>query len=46
MKISDVIVIGGGLAGLMAAAVAAGRKQSVTVLTYGSGSLPLASGAL
>ena len=46
MKISDVIVIGGGLAGLMAAAVAAGRKQSVTVLTYGSGSLPLASGAI
>lgn len=46
MKISDVIVIGGGLAGLTAAAVAASRKQSVTVLTYGSGSLPLASGAL
>lgn len=46
MKISDVIVIGGGLAGLMAACVAASRKQSVTVLTYGSGSLPLASGAI
>lgn len=46
MKTSDVIVIGGGLAGLMAAAVAAGRGQSVTVLTYGSGSLPLASGAI
>ena len=46
MKISDVIVIGGGLAGLMAAAVAASRKQKVTVLTYGSGSLPLASGAI
>lgn len=46
MKISDVIVIGGGLAGLMAASVAASRKQSVTVLTYGSGSLPLASGAI
>ena len=46
MKISDVIVIGGGLAGLTAAAVAASRKQNVTVLTYGSGSLPLASGAI
>ena len=46
MKTSDVIVIGGGLAGLMAAAVAASRGQRVTVLTYGSGSLPLASGAI
>ena len=46
MKLTDVIVIGGGLAGLMAAAVAASRKQTVTVLTYGSGSLPLASGAI
>ena len=46
MKTSDVIVVGGGLAGMMAAAVAASRKQSVTLLTYGSGSLPLASGAI
>ena len=46
MKTSDVIIIGGGLAGLMAAAVATSRKQKVTVLTYGSGSLPLASGAI
>ncbi|MBR2518296.1 MAG: anaerobic glycerol-3-phosphate dehydrogenase subunit B [Selenomonadaceae bacterium] len=46
MKTSDVIVIGGGLAGFMAAAAAASRKQSVTLLTYGSGSLPLASGAI
>ena len=46
MKTSDVIVIGGGLAGFMAAAVAASHKQKVTVLTYGSGSLPLASGAI
>ena len=46
MKTSDVIVIGGGLAGFMAAAVAASRKQKVTLLTYGSGSLPLASGAI
>lgn len=46
MKTSDVIVIGGGLAGFMAAAVAANRGQKVAVLTYGSGSLPLASGAI
>ena len=46
MRTSDVIVVGGGLAGMMAAAVAASRKQSVTLLTYGSGSLPLASGAI
>ncbi|MBQ6006134.1 MAG: anaerobic glycerol-3-phosphate dehydrogenase subunit B [Selenomonadaceae bacterium] len=46
MKISDVIVIGGGLAGFMAAAVAVDRGQKVSLLTYGSGSLPLASGAI
>ena len=46
MKISDVIVIGGGLAGLMAAAAAADNGQKVSLLTYGSGSLPLASGAI
>ena len=46
MKTSDVIVIGGGLAGFMAAAVAASHNQKVIVLTYGSGSLPLASGAI
>lgn len=46
MKTADVIVIGGGLAGLMAASVAASRGQKVIVLTYGSGSLPLASGTI
>lgn len=46
MKPFDVIVIGGGLAGLMAAAVAANRGQKVSLMTYGSGSLPLASGAI
>jgi len=46
MKTADLIVIGGGLAGLMAASVAASHGQRVTVLTYGSGSLPLASGAI
>ncbi|MBQ6297670.1 MAG: anaerobic glycerol-3-phosphate dehydrogenase subunit B [Selenomonadaceae bacterium] len=46
MKTTDVIVIGGGLAGFMAAAVAANRQQKVTLLTYGSGSLPLMSGTI
>ena len=46
MKTFDVIVIGGGLAGFMAAAVAANRGQKVTLLTYGSGSLPLMSGTI
>lgn len=46
MRPLDVIVIGGGLAGLMSAAVASSRGQKVAVLTYGSGSLPLASGAI
>lgn len=42
MKPADVIIIGGGLAGLMAAAVAANRGQKATLLTYGSDSLPRA----
>lgn len=46
MKTADLIVIGGGLAGLMAAAVATEHGKKVTLLTYGSGSLPLASGAI
>lgn len=46
MKPADVIVIGSGLAGLMAAAVVTSRGQKATLLTYGSGSLPLASGAI
>ena len=46
MRPLDLIVIGGGLAGLMAAAVAVNRGQKVALLTYGSGSLPLASGAI
>ena len=45
MNKSDVIVIGGGLAGLIAANVAATNGQKVTVITYGSGSFPLFSGA-
>ena len=46
MKTFDIIIIGGGLAGLMAAATAAYRGQRVALITYGSGSLPLASGAI
>lgn len=45
MNKSDVIVIGGGIAGLMAANVAAKHGKKVTVITYGSGSFPLFSGA-
>lgn len=45
MNKSDVIVIGGGLAGLTAANVATAQGKKVTVITYGSGSLPLFSGA-
>ena len=46
MRTSDVIIIGGGLAGFMSAAVAANHGKKVTLLTYGSGSLPLMSGAI
>ena len=46
MRTADLIVVGGGLAGLMAASVAASHGQKVTVLTYGAGSLPQASGAI
>ncbi|WP_110954487.1 anaerobic glycerol-3-phosphate dehydrogenase subunit GlpB [Anaerosinus massiliensis] len=46
MRKSDVIVIGGGFAGLMAAAVSAKRGKKVTLLTYGSGSFPLNSGLI
>ncbi len=46
MKPFDVIVVGSGLAGLMATATAVDCGQRVALLTYGSGSLPLASGAI
>ena len=36
---SDVVVIGGGFAGLTAALAAAKRGQTVTLLTYGEGTL-------
>ena len=44
MKKSDVVVIGGGLAGLFAAAVAAQNGKKVTVLSYGAGSLTIGGG--
>jgi len=40
---TDVIVVGGGIAGLIAAAVSS-QNNKVTLITYGSGSLPLFSG--
>ena len=46
MNNSDVIVIGSGFAGLMAALVSAEQKKKVTVLTYGSGTFPLNSGLI
>lgn len=44
MRENDVIVIGGGFSGLMAAAVAAKRGKKVTVLSLGAGTLSIASG--
>ncbi|MBQ5745519.1 MAG: FAD-binding protein, partial [Selenomonadales bacterium] len=44
MKKSDVVVIGGGLSGLFAAAVAAQNGKKVTVLSYGAGSLTIGGG--
>ena len=46
MKHSDTIVIGSGLAGLMAAMVSAKNGKKVTVLTTGAGSLSLNSGVI
>ena len=46
MRKSDTIVIGSGLAGLIAALASAERGQKVTLLSYGSGSLSLNSGVI
>lgn len=44
MRDNDIIVIGGGLAGLMAAAVATKRGKKVTLLSLGSGTLTIGGG--
>ena len=46
MKHADTLVIGSGLAGLMAALVSANQRKKVTLLTCGSGSLSLNSGVI
>ena len=46
MKENDVIVIGGGLAGLMAAAVAAKRGKKVMILSLGAGTLTIGGGII
>lgn len=46
MRESDVIVIGGGFAGLIAAIAAAKRGKSVTMLSLGAGTLSIGGGAV
>lgn len=46
MKNNDVIVVGGGLAGLFAAAVAAGQGRKVKVLAYGAGAMNIGGGII
>ena len=46
MKEHDVIVIGGGLAGLFAAITAAARGRQVTVITQGVGAIAIAGGMI
>lgn len=46
MRTSDVIVIGGGLAGLTAAITAAGRGKKVTLMTSGAGTLAFGGGII
>ncbi|WP_371371983.1 anaerobic glycerol-3-phosphate dehydrogenase subunit GlpB [Sporomusa aerivorans] len=46
MRTSDVIVIGGGLAGLTAAITAAGRGKKVTLMTSGAGTLAIGGGTI
>jgi glycerol-3-phosphate dehydrogenase subunit B len=44
MRENDIVVIGGGLAGLMAAATATKRGKKVTLLSLGSGTLTIGGG--
>ena len=44
MERSDVVVIGGGIAGLLAAIWSAERGRNVRLLTYGQGALTVAGG--
>ncbi len=46
MSEHDVIVVGGGLAGLMAAAAAAGRGNKVLVVTQGVGTVAIGGGTI
>lgn len=46
MSKSDVVVIGNGVAGLMAALVSADQGKKVTLLSYGAGTFPLNSGVI
>lgn len=46
MSKSDVVVIGNGMAGLMAALVSADEGKKVTLLSYGAGTFPLNSGVI
>ena len=46
MKRADTVVIGAGLAGLMAALASAEQGQRVTLLSYGSGTLALGTGTI
>jgi glycerol-3-phosphate dehydrogenase subunit B len=46
MRKSDIVVIGSGLAGLVAASTAAGQGKKVTLLAQGAGTLTIAGGII